>query len=333
MADKKIKIPKSVLQLKKSPKKFAKAHGIKLKGKGLSKKEKKYNLKKLRKEYGEFAANGLNKAVKILAEYPENKKSEKVKEAVENIITNPDVMKRVAKVYKNDSEHLTNMIYLPNMIMNTLLYYNNEALSDEEKAVAEKLDGEELIKFCEKILKKQIKRYKSFGFSDAAAYQLAVIAPKPSIFKDRVWYRRLSRQMYDIAENEDVDVDLVFKAVTKIDKKNKIKKKEFLKGFYSEFILQKFSNKQAKFNDQQKELHNTLIDKALEYLDSLKKSELKEILKDYIRRRKKAEENKNDSKRVIKFIDHANSNSPYLHIKEVVQDLLDSNKSNEIYLS
>ena len=72
---KKIKIPKSVLELKMSPKKFAKKHGIKVKGKGLSKGEKKRNIKKLRNSYSEAAINGLNKAVKILAENsPEGKK-------------------------------------------------------------------------------------------------------------------------------------------------------------------------------------------------------------------------------------------------------------------
>ena len=44
---KKIKIPKSVVELKMTPKKFAKKHGIKLRGKGLSKGEKKRNTKRL----------------------------------------------------------------------------------------------------------------------------------------------------------------------------------------------------------------------------------------------------------------------------------------------
>ena len=65
---KKIKVPKSVLELRLTPKKFAKKHNIKLTGKGMSKKDKKRNLKKLQKEYCESAISGLNKAVKILAE-------------------------------------------------------------------------------------------------------------------------------------------------------------------------------------------------------------------------------------------------------------------------
>ena len=51
---KKIKIPNSVIDLSMSPKKFAKKHNIKLKGKGMKKKEKKHNQKRLVKEYSEL---------------------------------------------------------------------------------------------------------------------------------------------------------------------------------------------------------------------------------------------------------------------------------------
>lgn len=331
---KKIKIPKSVLNLRMSPKKFAKKNSIRLKGKGMSKKEKKYNAKRLEKEYSEFAISGLNKAVKIISENPENKKIEKVKSGVENIIINQRVMKRIAKIYRKNPEMYPNMKYLPNMIMNTLVYYSSDAVPEDEKAVAESLDKEALIEFCEKILKKEIKRYKKQGMPDDIAYQLATIIPTTKLFKSsRKWYKNLIIQMYEIAEHQTVDVDATLRAVSKVDKKKGISKKDFLQGFFSEFILQKNTNKTAKYNDTQKELHETLIDRTLVYLDAQKPRKLKEILKQYIKRRKTAEEYKNDTKRVIKFTDHANSNSPYETIKKVVQELIEDNSSNELYLS
>lgn len=331
---KKIKVPKSVLDLRLSPKKFAKKHNIKLKGKGMSKREKKHNLKRLKSEYSEYAITGLNKAVKILAENPDGKKINKVKDGVENIISNHDVMKKIAKIYRKNPESYPNMIFLPNMIMNTLIYYNSDGISDEEKEIAKTLDTEGLISFCEKILKKEIKRYKHMGLDQDTAYQLATVIPTAKLFKNnRQWYKKLIQQMYDIAANNDVDIDSIIKAVIKIDKKKAITKKDFMEGFFSEFILQKNSNKNAKFTDTQKELHEGLIERTLFYLDNLKKSKLKEILKQYIKRRKTAESYKNDTKRVIKFIDHANSNSPYTNIKAVVQELIEDNSANELYLS
>lgn len=331
---KKIKIPKSVLELRLSPKKFAKKHDIRLKGKGMTKSEKKYNTKKFKKEYSEYSLTGLNKAVKILAENSsESKKLDKVKEGVDRIITNPEVMTQIAKLYKKNPESYTNMIYLPNMIMNTLIYYSSDGISDEEKEVGKQLDTEALIEFCEKILKKEIKRYRKMGLDDEVAFQMATVIPTAKLFKNRQWYRRLIQQMYDIAEKNEVDVDKILKAVCKIDKKNPISKKDFLEGFYSEFIMQKSSNKQKKFTDSQKELHENLIEHSLTYLDGIKPRKLRDILKTYIKRRKTAEQYKNDTKRVIKFVDHASSNSPYTNIKATVQSLIEDDSNAELYLS
>ena len=332
--EKKIKVPKSVLDLRMSPKKFAKKNNIHIKGKDLSKSEKKHAKKRLNNEYAEASINGLNKAVKILAEHPEGKKIDKVKEGVDNIISNPDVMKRIAKLYDKNPDNYSNMIFLPNMIMNTIAYYSSDAITEEEKVVAESLDKEALAEFCEKILKKIIKRYKKMGLSDEVAFQLATVVPTAKLFKNnRKWYKRFIQQLYDMAVVSEIDIDLVLKAVIKIDKDKEISKKDFLEGFFSEFILQRSTNKTLQFTDNQKDLHEGLIERTLVYLDGQKNGKLKDILKQYIKRRKTAEEYKNDTKRVIKFIDHANSNSAYNNIKTVVQELVDDNSSNELYLS
>ena len=331
----KIKIPKSVLELKLSPKKYAKKHNIKLTGKGLSKGEKKRNKKRLKNSYSESAIGGLNKAVKILAENaPDNKKVLKVKDGVDNIISNPEVMKRVAKLYRKNAKSYPNLIYLPHMIMNTLVYYSQESISAEEKEVAASLNTEGLIEFCEKILKDEIKRYRKLGVADEVAYQLATVIPTTKLLKNsRQWYKKLIQSLYMIAEKSEIDVDVILAAVSKIDKKKAMDKKAFFEGFFSEFILTKSSNKNHSFNDSQKSLHETLIEKTLEYLDTAKGRRAKDILKMYIKRRKTAESYKNDTKRVIKFIDHAHSNSSYTSLKSVVQELIADNSSNELYLS
>ena len=334
MSKKKIKVPKSVLDLRMSPKKFAKKNGIRIKEKGMSKNERKYNKKRLRKAYAENAINGLNKAVKILAENSEGKKIDKVKEGVDNIISNPDVMKQIAKLYDKNEDYYSNMIFLPHMIMNTIAYYSSDSITDEEKEIGNNLDKESLAKFCEKILKKPIKRYKNMGLDEEVAFQLAAVVPTAKIFKNnRKWYKRLIQQMYDMASISEINPDVILKAITKIDKEKQISKKDFLEGFFSEFILQRSTNKTHTFTENQKDLHEALVERTLVYLDNLKGRKLKDILKQYIKRRKTAEEYKNDTKRVIKFIDHANSNSAYTNIKAVVQELIDDNSSNELYLS
>ena len=151
---KKISIPKSVSELKMSIKKFAKKNNIKLKKVG--KKEKKRNLKKLRSLYSKSTIIGLDKAVKIISENPqaEGKKIEKVKAAIEKVITNNTVMEDIAKLYKKDPDKYKNLIFLPHMIINTLLYYSQEDLSEQDKAIGESLDKDSLIDFCRKVLKR-----------------------------------------------------------------------------------------------------------------------------------------------------------------------------------
>lgn len=329
----KVKIPKSVLDLRRTPKQFAKKHSIRIKGKGLSKRERKHARKRLVKEYSANAAVGLNKAVKILAENPTGgKKIDKVRLGVENIISNPKVMERVAKLYQKNPDQYPHMIFLPNMIMNTITYYASDSISDDEKEAGKALDNAALIGFCEKILKKQIKRYRAEGLSQSVSFQLATVIPTARLLKNRHWYRRLIQQMYDIAAVEELDVEMVLRAICKIDKKRVISKKELMEGFFSEFILTKNTNKTHSYNETQKELNETLIEMALTYMDGLKARKLHDMLKQYIKRRKTAESFKNDTKRVIKFVDHAHSNTSYTNIKSVVQELIADNAQNELYL-
>ena len=332
---KKVKIPESVKELRYTKKEFAKKNGIHLR-KGGSKKERKFSRKKFESVWMEHATTGLDKSVRILAENPnrEGKKIDKVKSGIERVITDGSSMELVTKQYKKNRDSYPNMILLPFMIMNTLAYYSRDSITEEEKAIAQNLDSEKLVKFCEKILKKQIGRLTDAGLSDEVAFQIAVTIPTTKFLKgNREWYRRLIAAMYDIAATEEVDVNEILRAVRKVDKgKSHISKKDFLDEFYLEFIMQKNTNRSAKLTDHQKELQETLINQSLAYLDSNKPKRTKAILKEYIRRRKRAEEFKTDSKRVIKFVDHANSNSPYSTIKTVVQELIADNSSNELYL-
>ena len=331
---KKIQIPKSVSDLGICIKKFAKKHGFKLKG--LDKKEKKRNLKKLKKEYSKSAIEGLNKAVKILSDNPrtESKKIEKVKKNIDNIITNGELMENIARLYKKDPDSYSNMIYFPHLIVNTILYYSQDDLSDDDKEIAQSLNKDELMEFCQKILRKKIKRYKKYDMDDLTAFKLAEVIPTSKLLtNNRQWYKKLIQCMYNIAETTEVDFEKILKAILKIDKKKYLKKIDLYMRFYSEFILSKSSNKNHSFTDAQKDLHESLIEKTLTFMDGLKTEKLRSMLKEYIKRRKVAESYKTDTKRVIKFTDYATSNSAFPKIKSVVQDLISDNSTNELYLS
>ena len=330
-----IQIPECVKVLKLSKKKYAKKNGIDLDSSKMSKKENKRKLKKITLEYNEDVIKGLNKAVKILTEVQEeSKKVNKLKAWVEEKITDPATMDSVAELYKKHPELYTNMIYLPYMIVATITFYRQEDLSDEEKEFGKKIHSDDLIEFCMKILKKIIKKYEKYDLNSETAFHIATVIPTTKLLAgSRKWFRNLITTMHNMAEKSVPDIKAIFKAILKLDGKKYINKKLFYELFYQEFILKRLSNKKYSATESQKEFYDNLVDMTLDYLNDLKVGKVKSILKQYIKARKKAEEFKSDGKRIIKFVDHANSNSPYQNIKAAVQELINEDKNNEIYLS
>ena len=329
-----IQIPKCVKMLKLSKKKFAKKNDIKITDK-MKKKVRERKLKKLTIDFAEETIKGLDKGVKILSEVSDDsKKVNKIKEWIVAKITDSDVMDSVAEMYKKHPEYYPNMIYLPHMIVSTINYYRQEDLTEEEKEFGKRIESEDLIAFCEKILKKIIKKYKKYDLDEATAFHIATVIPSTKLLAgSRKWFKNLITTLHIMAEDSVPDVKAIFKAILKLDGKKYISKKLFYELFYSEFILKKLSNKKYSSTETQKEFYEKMTDMALEYLNSLKVGKIKTILKHYIKGRKKAEEFKADGKRIIKFIDHANSNSPYQQIKAAVQELINDDKDNEQYLS
>lgn len=333
---KKVKVSKRILQLEWSKKKYAKKYELVVKKKTPKNERKRIN-KRLNKEYGEFVIVRLNKAVNILSKANEDsKKIERLKDAIIDLIADKKTMQFVAKEYKKNPDEYPYLVYLPYLITTTIMYYEQENLSEEDAAVAEKLDKEKLIEICETILKKPIKKYEKEGLSRTVAFQCAATVPtakRISNVNNRRWMRTLIQHMYSLAETESIDFEAIISAIAKLDKKPPYSKKELREMFYSEVILSRSSNKNHSFTDSQKELNERLIESSLEYLNNLKSSKLRMILKNYIKSRKVAETYKNDGKRIIKFTDIANSNSEYEKIKSVVTDLIADDSSNELYLS
>jgi hypothetical protein len=334
----KLKIPKSVIDLKLTRKRFAKKNNIRLKGKDLTNKDKNRNRKKLNNLYSEAMLNGLNKAIMIISENKINKTNEKkinrIRKDISNLIPQSKIMKRIAKLYSKKATDYPNIIYLPKYIIDTIEHYSLEGLNDKEKAIGENLNKEELLDFCNKVLKKEIKKYEKNDLSPNASFILSSVAPNLKLFKNS-WepYYNLMQALFNIAIDEEVDLTKVFDYIKNLENKKDFNKKEFYKRFFSTFIARRVSNKDYSFTDHQKTLKEELIDKSLEYLNGLKSGELKEILKEYIKHRRGAESDKSDSKRVIKFIDYANSNSEYAKLQSVVKELIADNSSNELYLS
>ena len=319
-------------------KKFAKKNDIpyNLKGKDFSKKEKKKAAKEFNKEYASAQLDSLDKAVKILVQcgMQENKKIDKIKESVDDVIRNPSLMNDIIDIYKKDPKQHKWILYLPSMMVATIVYYQGKDLTDAEKKEAETVDVDMLMKFSEKILKKPIRKYIKHGLSTSAAFQMACAVPSLNVFTGRTvfFHRKFINTLFEIAKEEVVDIPTYFQAMFAMDKSEKFKKKEFLDEFCLQYLLRKQTNKSAKFTDNQKELQENLNTWALNHLNLIAKERSRSIIKNYIKARKRAEENKIDGTRVISLINHSNANSEYTRLRDVLLDLIKSNSQNELYL-
>ena len=334
----KISIPKSLMQLSISQSKFAKRNGIKIKGKGIKKKELKENLKRARKGHVASTLKDLDRAIKIVIENPtiENRKMTKLQLGIISVIERPEMMDGVGKLYLKDSGQYKNMESFPEFILRTISDYSRDDAGDEKKKVLESLDQEALVKFCQRVLKKQIARYEKLGIdSDILAFNLASVLPNTKLLKnDRRRYRKLiDVLLLEVCNHEAVDIRTVISAILKFDKKKTVSKSDFMRSLVSEIIFLRNSNKNLSFTDHQKDLYEAMNDLALTYLDDLKKRDCKSLLKEYIKRRKFAESHNRDGKRMIKFVNYGNSNSSYSNLKTVVSELIEDNSSNELYLS
>ncbi len=335
---KKIDIPDNVKQLGMAKKKFAKKNDLpyKMKGKEFSKKEKKNAVKEFNKEYASAQLEALDKAVKILVQcgMHESKKIDKLKERVDEVIRNQELMDGMISVYKKEPKEYKWILHLPGMITATILYYQKKDLTDEEKKEAEHLDVDMLMKFCEKILRKPIRKYMKHGLSASAAFQMACAVPTLNVFtwKTNYWHRKMINTMFEIAAEDVVDVPSYLQAIFSMDKNDKFKKKYFLDEFCLQYLLRKQTNKSAKFTDNQKELQENLNAWVLVHLNTIQKDRSRAIIKDYIKARKRAEENKVDGTRVIPLINHSNANSEYTRLRDVLLDIIKSNSQNELYL-
>lgn len=321
------KLPRTVKALDQKRKKWAKKNGLNYKdGKG--------NKKLAKEEYQEAFLEGLDRSMEIILHQPNSKIADRVKDKIDAALARPKRMAEAAKIYPEHRKEYRNIIYLPNMIMTTIRYLQNGAdkLEGKEKEIAASIDETALVDFCETILKKSMKHYTSYGLSRGAAFTLACLVPSAHILEKSYWYRALLTTLYDMAETDTFEIETIFEAVTTVDKSKVLHKRDMKRKFWLEFILMKNSNRFKNLNESQKNLHEHLQNQALEYLNGLSKDELEAMLYKYIKRRRESENNNSDGRRIFRFVDHANSNSPYGKIKQVVEKIISAKPDYEVYL-
>lgn len=323
----KSKLPRSVKALSQSRKDWAKKNG-------LDYKDDDDNKDLAKKEFIETFVEGLDRAMEIILDKPNSDLAKDVKREIEVALGRTKKIAAATKYYSEHRKKYQYIKYLPNVIVSTLKYVQSPSadLTAQEATLAKNLDEVVLHDFCKAILKKPCEHYEAIGLSNSAAMALASLVPSARILEKGYWYRALIATLYSMAETDHFEIDDVFEAITTVDKNKVLRKRDLKRKFWLEFILMKNSNRFKDLNESQKTLHEHLQIKALEYMDTLSEDELEAMLLKYIKRRRESESTNSDGRRIFRFVDHANSNSPYTKIKKVVEKIIKGKSEYEAYL-
>jgi hypothetical protein len=231
------------------------------------------------------------------------------------------LVKRLIKVIKNgDGDMIENLIYLPILL--------REILTDSTKFNNNLPDGEEpvplesLCELAELILKKKIKKLTKKDIPENLAFDILLVMPE----KDALKYGRYSRakQIFDTLymygeNNTAVDVPALFKALVDVNDY------QILIGF----ALQERKEKTKGFNDIQMKFFVDVNEWIFDTMEDMSDSEIRSILNNYIRIRKKDAAAGKDGNR--RYFLSSLPESDYPTVSRIIMDLK-KNPENEKYL-
>jgi hypothetical protein len=235
----------------------------------------------------------------------------------------PDFIKYLTKfVDKFGVEEIENIEYFPIIlfeIISDIQKYNAEHATDEENQYEEPT---ELYELANVILKKRMKKAKKRNIPENVAFDLLANMPT----KDSAKYGGYSRVrgVFDVLYHYGAELTVPFDTTI-----------EFLfdEGDYKYVIgyaLQERKDRYKSFNETQKKLFNDITSWVFLTMEGMSKSEIREILENYIRVRRRDDGQGKDSNR--RYYLSSLPESDYPKIVRCVNDLILANDENKKYL-
>lgn len=236
----------------------------------------------------------------------------------------PEFIKYLTKSVKNYGYDIENIEYLPIILhemIRDILKYNEHVNEEEGQRPMDPPD--DLYELSELILKKRIKKAKKKGIPDDLAFDLLGIMPVPKAAKYSAYFR--VRGIFDLlylyaAKTPDLMFDKIIEFL--FDEEDY----KFVIGY----ALQERKEKYKTFTETQKKLFNDISTWVFTALEDMQKDEIEDILRNYIRVRKRDAKQGKDSNR--RYYISSLPESIYPRIYKVVSKIKDGNKDVSKYL-
>lgn len=225
-------------------------------------------------------------------------------------------------VKKYGTDEAPELVYFPIIlfeIIGDILKFNKDHEAKPEECYA---SPDEMYELCMVLLKKRLKKAEKKNIPENLAFDLLCVVPtKDTIGQYGTFYR--ARLIFDILYKYAAEMAIPFDTI--IDFLVDSADYKYILGY----ALQERKDKYKGYNENQKVLYNGITSWTMNTLEDMDKKEIREILENYIRARKRDEAAGKDG--VRRYYLTSLPDSDYPKICAVVDQLL-QNESNKKYL-
>ena len=270
---------------------------MKLNYKKFKKKNKEYynSKKELKNAYYAQVIDLLPAAIALFVKYGHVPAVQEIREPIFEKICDKDFVEYLIKYVKKENE-FDNMILLPTIIYQVINEANAQAAGTkeegEEKEGQDVFDLTDLIELSHLILKKKIKKLVKAGVDENLAFDVLSIIPDPEILVKNPQYRirEFLLTLYARAKTKEIPFNTIMSTIFKDNEKVES---------VILFVLLERKEKMTGFSDSQKKLFADISNWAFDTLESMKKDDIYEILKNYAEIRNRDDMQKKDSARRV----------------------------------
>ena len=297
---------------------------VKLTEKKFKKKSEEFydSKKEFREAYYSKIIDLLPETISTLVKFGHKPELKEVKEEIYEKLVDEKFIKYLTKEIKKNDLEFTNMTLLPIIlaeIVTDIQKANNELTKGEEK-----YEVNDLVELSRIILKKKLKKMAKAGIPEDLAFDVLTIIPDVEVLKKSAPYhfRKLFTVLYEHAKTKAIDFDKMIGVL--------FKDNENYKMSLIIFALLERKEKIANFNPSQNQLFNQITTWCFNTMEDLKKSDIENILKIYIKTRRRDESQNKDTNRRYYISSLLESDFP--KITKIVEKIINENPDNKKYL-
>lgn len=284
-----------------------------------------YSKKEIKKMYNAYLLDLLPETIKFCVRYGHINQDEiqNLKNKIYEKFIDDDFIKLVEKEIKK-GEDITNIKLFPIVVREILAITDRENKKRRAEDPNAKIwDLTKLADLSALILKKKIKKMTKAGIESTIAFDICSIIPTDKALLSSQHYRikEFYAALYEIAKGKTVPFEVIMEHITKDS--------FYLPAFVLFALLEK-KDRYSQLTDAQKDLYINITNWSLKTLESFSKQIIEETLTIYIKQRKKAESQGNDSRR--RYDLQSLSEVDYPKISKVIKMIIARSNENGKYL-